>query len=83
MDTEERAEKLMAQLHHWAMAAIEKPRHDRSAFIVEVADRYYDDAVRNGLSESQARDWRDTVANWLESLVQVIETSGGAAGGHA
>ena len=83
MDSEERAEKLMGQLHHWAMEAIEKPREERHDFIVEVAGRYYEDALRNGLSESQAQEWRMSVEDWLASVVEVIETSGGAGGGRA
>lgn len=83
MNAEERAEKLMGQLHHWAMEAIEKPRDERHQFITDVARQYFDDAVRNGLSPSQAEEWRSNVEDWLESLVDVIETSGGAAGGHA
>jgi hypothetical protein len=83
MDSEDRAEKLMSQLHQWAMEAIERPRDDRTAFIAEVAARYYEDALRNGLSESQAQEWRMSVEDWLGSVVEVIETSGGAEGGRA
>lgn len=83
MDSDERAEQLMGQLHHWAMEAIARPRGQRHDFIVEVAGKYYKDAVRNGLSASHAEDWRMSVEEWLESLVEVIETSGGAGGGHA
>lgn len=81
--SEERADKLLGQLHQWAMEAVEMPRARREAFIDEVAGRYYEDAVKNGLSASQAEEWRESVADWLRSLVEVIETSGGAAGGHA
>jgi hypothetical protein len=83
MDSEERAEQLMGQLHHWAMEAIAKPRDERRDFIVEVAGKYYEDAVRNGLSRSHAEEWRMSVEDWLASLVEVIETSGGASGGNA
>jgi len=83
MDSEERAESLMGQLHHWAMEAVAKPRDERRDFIVEVAGKFYEDAVKNGLSEAQAEEWRMSVEDWLGSLVEVIETSGGAAGGHA
>ena len=83
MDSEERAENLMGQLHHWAMEAVAKPRDERRAFFEEVADKYYEDAVRNGLSKSHAEDWRMSVEDWLASLVEVIEMSGGAAGGNA
>ena len=55
--SEERADKLLGQLHQWAMEAVEMPRARRDAFIVEVAAHYYEDAVKNGLSASQfARD---------------------------
>src|SRR5690606_38868804 len=80
---EERADKLMGQLHEWAMEAVELPRTGREAFIRQVAAHYYDDAIRNGLSVSQAEEWRESVSDWLHSLVEVIETSGGAGGGHA
>lgn len=80
---EERADRLLGQLHQWAMEAVEMPRARRDAFITEVAAHYYDDAVKNGLSASQAEEWRESVGDWLRSLVEVIETSGGAAGGHA
>ena len=83
MSSEERADKLLGQLHQWAMEAVETPRPAREGFIAEIADRYYDDAIKNGLSDSQAGEWRDSVADWLRSLVEVIETSGGAGGGHA
>ena len=83
LGSEERAEKLMGQLHQWAMEAIDMPRTRREAFIVDVAEKYYDDAIKNGLSASQAEEWRDSISDWLHSLVEVIETSGGAAGGHA
>lgn len=82
-DSDERADKLLGQLHQWAMEAVEMPRAGRAAFIQEVAGRYYEDAVKNGLSDSQAEEWRDSVSDWLRSLVEVIETSGGATGGHA
>jgi hypothetical protein len=82
-DSDERADKLLGQLHQWAMEAVEMPRAGREAFIQEVAGRYYEDAVKNGLSDSQAEEWRESVSDWLRSLVEVIETSGGAAGGHA
>ena len=81
--SEERAEKLLGQLHQWAMEAIQMPRYRREDFIVEVAAQYYDDAVRNGLSDSQAEAWRESIREWLRSIVEVIETSGGAGGGHA
>lgn len=83
MNSEERAEKLLGQLHQWAMEAIEHPRTAREAFIVEVAANYYDDAVANGLSASKAEEWRENIQDWVRSLVDIIETSGGAGGGHA
>ncbi|MGZ5090304.1 MAG: hypothetical protein ACXWCY_25745 [Burkholderiales bacterium] len=82
-DSEQRAERLLEQLHQWAMEAIEMPRSKRDDFIVEVARKYYDDAVRNGLNVSQAEDWRRNIDEWLHALVETIEVSGGAAGGHA
>ena len=83
MSDDERAERLLAQLHQWAMEAVELPRPTRGAFIENVAAKYEEDAIQNGLSRSQAEEWRDSVAEWLRSLVDVIETSGGAGGGHA
>jgi hypothetical protein len=82
-DGGERAERLFAQLQQWAMEAVELPRDQRVPFISEVALRYYEDALRNGLSSSQAQAWRESVDEWLRLLVDVIEMSGGAAGGHA
>ena len=83
MSADERAERLLGQLHQWAMEAVELPRERRAAFIEEVATRYRDDALRNGLTEAQADAWRESVADWLASLVEVIETSGGSGGGRA
>lgn len=83
MNSEERAEKLLGQLHQWAMEAVEQPRTTREAFIVEVAAKYYADAVENGLSPSKAEEWRENIQEWVRSLVDVIETSGGAGGGNA
>lgn len=83
MSSEERAEKVLGQLHEWAMEAVEMPRPVRETFIEKVAEQYYDDAIRNGLSSDKAEEWRQHVSTWLRSLVEVIETSGGAAGGHA
>lgn len=82
-DSEQRAARLLGQLHQWAMEAIELPRDSRSAFVSDVSQQYYEDALRNGLSESQAEAWRRNIDDWLRSLIDVIETSGGAAGGHA
>ena len=82
MSSEERAERLLSQLQQWAMEAVERPRDEREHFIAEVAGRYYEDAVKNGRSVSQASAWRDSVGEWLRELVDVIETSGGATGGH-
>ena len=82
-DRETRAERLLGQLHRWAMEAMELPREQREDFIVEVASRYHDDALKNGLAAAQAEDWRRNIDEWLHSLVEVIETSGGAGGGHA
>lgn len=82
-DSDERADKLLGQLHQWAMEAVELPRATREAYVLEVAGRYYEDALKNGLSDTQAEEWRESVADWLRSLVEVIETSGGATGGHA
>ena len=82
-DSEQRAERLLAQLHQWAMETLEMPRGERDAFIVDVATRYYEDAVRNGLSAAQAEEWRKNIDEWLHSLVETIELSGGGAGGHA
>jgi len=82
-DSEQRAERLLEQLHQWAMEAIDLPREQRDAFVVQVAAKYYDDAVRNGLTTMQAEDWRKNVDEWLHSLIETIEVSGGAAGGHA
>jgi hypothetical protein len=78
-----RAERLLGQLHRWAMEAMELPREKRDEFIVEVATRYHDDALKNGLAPAQADEWRINIDEWLRSLVEVIETSGGAGGGHA
>jgi hypothetical protein len=80
---EGRAERLLGQLHRWAMEAIELPREQRDAYIIEVATQYYDDAVKNGLNGAQAEEWRENIDDWLHSLVEAIETSGGATGGHA
>jgi hypothetical protein len=82
-ERESRAERLLGQLHRWAMEAIELPRDEREEFIVEVATRYHDDAIKNGLAPAQAEEWRSNIDDWLRSLVEVIETSGGAGGGHA
>ena len=82
-EPESRAERLLGQLHRWAMEAMELPREEREDFIVEVAGRYHDDALKNGLAPAQAEAWRRNVDEWLRSLVEVIETSGGAGGGHA
>ena len=82
-DSGSRAERLLGQLHRWAMEAMELPREKREEFIVEVATRYHDDALKNGLAPAQAQEWRTNIDEWLRSLVEVIETSGGAGGGHA
>ena len=82
-DHESRAERLLGQLQHWAMEAVELPRDQREGFIEGVAAQYYDDALKNGLDTVQAEAWRTNVDEWLRSLVDVIETSGGAGGGHA
>ena len=82
MNSEDRAERLLTQLQRWAMEALERPREERPRFIDEVAAEYYTDALKNGLSQSQAEDWRESVKDWLSDLVNVIETSGGASGGH-
>ena len=82
-DRESRAERLLGQLHRWAMEAIELPREERDAFIVNVAAQYHHDAIKNGLNSAQAEEWRRNIDEWLRSLVEVIETSGGAGGGHA
>ena len=82
-NADERAERLLGQLHQWAMEAMEMPRERRAAFVEEIATRYRDDALKNGLSEVQAEAWRDSVVEWLGALVDVIETSGGAGGGRA
>ena len=83
VNSEQRAERLLGQLQQWAMEAIELPRDSRAAFIGDVSQQYYEDALKNGLSASQAEEWRRNIDEWLHSLVEVIETSGGAAGGHA
>ena len=82
-NADERAERLLGQLHQWAMEAVEMPRERRAAFVEDIATRYRDDALKNGLSEAQAAAWRDSVVEWLGALVDVIETSGGAGGGRA
>ena len=82
-ESEERAERLLGQLHEWAMEAVGMEREQRVAFIAEVAAKYHDDAVQNGLSALQAEEWRKNINEWLHALVEVIETSGGAGGGHA
>jgi hypothetical protein len=82
-DREDRAERLLGQLHGWAMEAMEMPRGQRDAFIADIASKYYDDAVKNGLGAAQAEEWRININEWVRSLVDVIETSGGASGGHA
>ena len=83
VSSDERAQRLLGQLHQWAMEAVQTPRDQRDGFISDVAARYYDDAVRNGLTETQAAEWRRSVDEWLRALVNVIETSGGAKGGNA
>lgn len=82
-DRERRAERLLGQLHQWSMEAVDLPREERGEFIREIAAQYYDDAVKNGLSSAQAEEWRENINEWLHALVDAIETSGGATGGHA
>lgn len=82
-DTDRRAERLLGQLHRWAMEAVELPRGQRAGFVSGVSQQYHDDALKNGLTASQAEEWRQNIDGWLSSLIEVIETSGGAAGGHA
>jgi hypothetical protein len=83
VESEERAERLLGQLHQWAIEAMELPRERRAGFIEQVAAQYHDDALKNGLSAAQAEAWRQHINEWLHTLVDVIETSGGADGGHA
>lgn len=83
MSGSERAERLLAQLHQWAIEAMDMPREKRGDFIAEVAAQYHDDALKNGLSATQAEEWRHHINDWLRTLVDVIETSGGAGGGRA
>jgi hypothetical protein len=83
VNSEERAQRLLAQLQQWAMEAVERPRDERERFIHDVASEYYEDAIRSGLTKSQAEAWRESVSDWLNELVAVIETSGGGTGGHA
>ena len=83
MSGEDRAERLLSQLHEWAMQAIELPRTERESFILGVADRHYEDALTKGLTKQQAEAWRANVGTWLRELVDVIETSGGGSPGHA
>jgi hypothetical protein len=83
LNNTERAEKLLAQLQQWAMEAVAQPRDERDRFILEVAGKYYEDALGNGLPLAQAEAWRESVSEWLHALVEVIETSGGAGGGRA
>jgi hypothetical protein len=83
MNPSQRAEQLLGQLQQWAMQTVELPREARDAFIADVAQQYYDDAVKNGLDATQADAWRESVNEWLRELVNVIETSGGAGGGRA
>ena len=83
MNSEERAERLLGQLHQWAIEAMDLPREARGEFIARVSAQYHDDALKNGLSAIQAEEWRDHINEWLHTLVDVIETSGGAEGGHA
>ena len=83
MSSDERAERLLSQLHEWAMQAMELPRAERETFILGVADRHYEDALQKGLTKQQAEAWRASVGEWLHALVDTIETSGGAGGGHA
>jgi hypothetical protein len=82
-DSDQRAERLLGQLHQWAMEAVELPRGQRAGFISEVSQQYHDDALKNGLTTAQAEAWRRNIDEWLSSLIGVIETSGGAAGGNA
>jgi len=82
VESDERAERLLGQLQQWAMEAIERPRDEREDFIDGIAAEYYADAIKNGLTQSQAEAWRDSVDDWLHELVAVIEASGGASGGH-
>jgi hypothetical protein len=82
-ESDRRAERLLGQLHEWAMEGVALAREERQAFIADVAARYHDDAVRNGSNAIQAEEWRENVAEWLAALIDVIETSGGATGGHA
>ena len=83
MSGDERAERLLSQLHEWAMQAMELPRGERETFILGVADRHYEDALQKGLTAQQAEAWRANVGTWLRELVDVIETSGGGSAGHA
>lgn len=82
-DSDQRAERLLAQLQQWAMEAVALPRERRAGFIGDVSREYHDDALRNGLTANQAEAWRRNIDEWLNSLVDVIETSGGATGGNA
>jgi hypothetical protein len=83
LNTDERAEKLLGELQQWAMEAVGRPRDERGRFVLEVSERYYEDALRNGLTTEQAAAWRSSVREWLHELLDVIETSGGAGGGCA
>lgn len=83
MTSDERAERLLGQLHQWAIEAMDLPRETRGEFIARVSAQYHDDALKNGLSATQAEAWRHHINEWLHTLVDVIETSGGAEGGHA
>lgn len=68
--SEERAEKLPGQLQQWAMEAVELPRDRREAFVLEVAEKYCEDALKNGLGTAPAQAWRDSITEWLRALVE-------------
>src|SRR5688500_13285850 len=70
-DSDLRAERLLGQLQQWAMEAIVLPRESRSAFIADVSQQYYEDALKNGLSAGQAQAWQSNIDEWLHALVEV------------
>ena len=83
MDVKEKQQRIMGLLSAVATEALAMSETARESYLQREKREQYNEAIRAGMTPARATDVAERMDEWARALVQMIQASGGAAGGRA
>ena len=74
---------VLGALQRRAMEIVQAPADKREAMYAVYRNAYYEETLALSRDEPRSKELADRMDMWIKQLVEIIETSGGGAGGRA